>query len=322
MVFGLIEAGRFPSDGKIRISIASKTLEITKGVGALLVISTSTIVLTTILCFFAIFKFLAPTDVFRSRMRKFLAKFAEAWISINQALLSLYRNPKWDIEIPQNLDHEGCYLVSCNHQSWVDILVLQHCFNRRLPFFRFFIKSQLFWIPFLGIAWWALDMPFMRRHSKTSIARNPALKGRDLDNARKACEKFRDIPVSIMNFTEGTRFSIDKRDRKNVPYQNLLLPRIGGVGQALYALSDQLDALVDVTIVYPQIKTTGNPPTFWQLVSGRIPEIRVRAQLREIPDHLRGKNFRTDREFRADLEKWINRMWEEKDELINRLNES
>ena len=84
----------------------------------------------------------------------------------------------------------------------------------------------------------------------------------------------------------------------------------------------QINSMRWLTIVYPQITTTGNPPTFWQLVSGRIPEIRVRAQLREIPDHLRGKNFRTDREFRADLEKWINRMWEEKDELINRLNES
>ena len=304
------------------ISIFDKALEITKGVSTILVITLNTIVLTTVLCFFAIFKFLAPTESLRDRVRKFLAKLAETWISINQSVLSLSRKPKWDIRIPEDLDYRGCYLVSSNHQSWVDVLVLQQAFNRRLPFFRFFIKSQLFWVPFLGIAWWALDMPFMRRDSKAKLAKNPSLKGRDLENARKACEKFRNIPVSIMNFTEGTRFSVEKRDKKNVPYKNLLLPRIGGIGQALYALSDELDAFMDVTIVYPQMATTGQAPTFWQLVSGQIPEIIVRAEKREIPDQLLGRNFRTDRNFRRDLEAWITPMWKEKDELITRLKQS
>ena len=304
------------------ISIFDKALEITKGVSTILVITLNTIVLTTVLCFFAIFKFLAPTESLRDRVRKFLAKLAETWISINQSVLSLSRKPKWDIRIPEDLDYRGCYLVSSNHQSWVDVLVLQQAFNRHLPFFRFFIKSQLFWVPFLGIAWWALDMPFMRRDSKAKLAKNPSLKGRDLENARKACEKFRNIPVSIMNFTEGTRFSVEKRDKKNVPYKNLLLPRIGGIGQALYALSDELDAFMDVTIVYPQMATTGQAPTFWQLVSGQIPEIIVRAEKREIPDQLLGRNFRTDRNFRRDLEAWITPMWKEKDELITRLKQS
>jgi 1-acyl-sn-glycerol-3-phosphate acyltransferase len=287
----------------------------------LLVISLSTIVLTTILCFFAIFKLLAPTERSRSFMRKHLARLAETWISINQGLFSLYRNPRWDIGLPDGLDANGCYLVSCNHQSWVDILVLQQCLNRRIPLMRFFIKSQLFWVPFLGVAWWALDMPFMRRDSKAKLAKNPSLKGRDLDNARRACEKFKDIPVSIMNFTEGTRFSTEKRDRNRVPYRNLLIPRIGGIGQVLYALGDQLDALVDVTIVYPQVRSTGNAPTFWQLVSGQVPEIRVRVALRDIPDNLRGRNFRSDRDFRRELETWVSAQWAEKDRLIDELYE-
>lgn len=289
---------------------------------ALLAIATNTILLTSVLFISAVGKFLAPTESSRNRVRHFLAGLAEHWISINNAIFSLYKNTRWDIEIPGNLDHEGCYLVSCNHQSWVDVLVMQRAFNRRLPFFRFFIKSQMFWLPFLGVAWWSLDMPFMRRHSREKIARQPELKGRDLENARKACEKFKTIPVAMTNFPEGTRFSAEKRDRKKSPYRNLLQPRIGGLGQVLYALAEELDALIDVTIVYPQTRTTGQAPTFWQLLTGDIPEIIVRAESRTIPPELLGRNFRTDQEFRAELEAWVSQIWREKDELISKILDS
>jgi len=282
-----------------------------------LLITINTIVLTTLLCTLAIGKFLAPTESLRNRMRKILAGLAEFWISINNAILSLYQNPRWDIQIPQDLNRKGCYLVSSNHQSWVDVLVLQRSFNRHLPFFRFFIKSQLFWVPFLGIAWWALDMPFMRRHSGDKLARLPTLKGRDLENARKACEKFRTIPVAMTNFPEGTRFSPEKREQKKSPYNNLLQPRIGGLGQVFYALADELDALIDVTIIYPQTTTTGQSPTFWQLLTGDIPEIIVSAKRKVIPQQLLGRNFRTDREFRRELEAWVSQLWREKDDLIS-----
>lgn len=286
----------------------------------MIAITLNTVVLTTLLCTLAIGKFLAPTESFRNWMRKILAGLAETWISINNALLSLSSKPRWNIEIPDGLDKKGCYLVSSNHQSWVDVLVLQRTFNRHLPFFRFFIKSQMFWVPFLGIAWWALDMPFMKRHSRETVARQPSLKGRDLENARIACEKFRTIPVAMTNFPEGTRFSIAKRDGKKSPYENLLQPRIGGLGQVLYALADELVAFIDVTIIYPQMKTTGKAPTFWQLLRGDIPEIIVRAEKRDIPAELLGRNFRTDRNFRRDLEEWVSEIWREKDELITEIN--
>lgn len=273
--------------------------------------------LTTLLCILAIGKFLAPTEASRNWMRHILAGLAQMWISINNAVLSWYQHPQWDIEIPEDLDNKGCYLVSSNHQSWVDVMVLQRCFNRRLPFFRFFIKSQLFWVPFLGIAWWALDMPFMKRHSREQLALKPGLKGRDLENARNACEKFRTIPVAMTNFPEGTRFTAAKRDKRNSPYQNLLQPRIGGLGQVLFALANQLDALIDVTIIYPQTTTTNLSPTFWQFLTGGITEIIVRAKRVEIPKELLGRNFRTDRDFRRELEAWVDQLWRDKDKLIS-----
>lgn len=295
--------------------------QVAKGVGALLVITTSTIVLTVALCLLSITRFLVPAGAARNWVRRFLAGMAETWISINNMLFSILRLTQWDIEIPEGLNREGCYLVNSNHQTWVDVVVLQRSFSRRLPFFRFFVKSSLIWVPFLGIAWWALDMPFMRRVSKQQMKRRPGLKGKDLDSARIACEKFRDIPVSMMNFPEGTRFSIEKRDRGKSPYRNLLIPRIGGTGQVLYALGSQLEALIDVTIVYSREGGDGTAPTFWHLVSGQIPRIVVRAQQREIPQHLLGRNFRTDREFRRELESWANQLWLEKDVLITELKQ-
>ncbi len=287
-----------------------------KGVGALLILCTSTVVLTVALCILALGKFLAPTEAARGSVRRVLAGIAETWVAINNAALSRYAGTQWDIEIPDGLDRKGCYLVNCNHQSWVDIPVLQLCFNRRLPLLRFFLKSELIWVPFLGIAWWALDFPFMKRLSKEQLARRPDLKGKDLENARKACEKFQGIPVAMMNFPEGTRFSPGKRDAGNSPYENLLVPRIGGMGQVLYALSDELDALIDVTIAYPARGGTGPAPNLWQLVSGQVPRIVVRAKRHDIPAHLRGRNFRADLDSRRALETWINQLWAEKDALV------
>jgi 1-acyl-sn-glycerol-3-phosphate acyltransferase len=285
----------------------------------MLAIAINTIVLCLTLCILAIPKWLAPTESVRDFFRRELAKIAELWISINNFVLSMYRNTAWDLEIPTDLDRKGCYLVSCNHRSWVDILVLQRCFNRRLPLLRFFLKRELIRVPFLGMAWWALDFPFMRRDSKAELARRPGLKGRDLENARKACEKFRNIPVAMMNFPEGTRFSVSKRDKGRSPFQNLLLPRIGGMGQVLYALGDQLEALIDVTIVYPQDDPAARAPTFWDLLTGHVPRIVARAERREIPRSLLGRDFRADPQFRRDLEVWMMQLWTEKDALIDQL---
>jgi len=112
---------------------------------------------------------------------------------------------------------------------------------------------------------------------------------------------------------------VSKRDRSNSPFRNLLLPRIGGMGQVLYALSDKLDALIDVTIIYPQQDPAAPAPTFWDLLTGRVPRIVARAARREIPRNLLGRDFRADPQFRKDLESWMMRMWTEKDAVIDQL---
>lgn len=298
------------------ISTLRRLAQTARATVALLLISLNTIVLCLVLFVLALGKWLAPTPGIRDRFRRILAAIAETWISINNAILSSYGGTTWDLELPAHLDREGCYLVLSNHRSWVDILVLQRCFNRRLPLLRFFLKQSLIRVPFLGVAWWALDFPFMRRYSRQELERRPELKGRDLENARLACEKLRGVPVAMMNFPEGTRFSEAKRERFGSRYRNLLEPRMGGIGQVLYALGDSLQALVDVTIVYPD---SAAAPSFWDLLAGRVPRITVRALERELPSHLRGRDFRADEAFRAELERHVTDLWLGKDDLIDRL---
>lgn len=219
---------------------------------------------------------------------------------------------KWHVQLPDDLNRQGCYLVFCNHQSWVDILVLQHCLNRRAPFMRFLLKQQLIWVPFLGFCWWALDMAFLRRYSRAELIRNPELRGKDLENAARACEKLKHIPVSMMSFPEGTRFTTAKHQQQNSPFKHLLKPRYGGIGQILYSFDDALDHLIDVTIIYPD-----GPPNLWQFVSGQVNGISVRVRLLAIGEAVRGKNFREDAEAKNALNLWLNDLWVEKEQYIN-----
>lgn len=245
---------------------------------------------------------------------RWLIGLAQSWIAVNSRSLALFTDTVVQVVgLPQS-SLCGHFLVLCNHQSWVDIPVLQSLFNRRLPLLRFFLKRQLIWVPLLGLAWWALDFPFMRRHSKAELAKKPGLAGRDLAATRQACEKFKHIPVSIMNFVEGTRFTQAKHDHQASPYRHLLKPRGGGTALVLDVMGEQIDTIVDVTLVYPRGK-----PGFLQYLGNKVPEIRVHIRLLPVPTALRGGNYQQDAHYRQQFQVWLNQLWQEKDERIGQL---
>ena len=276
-------------------------------------VTISTIVLTLLIFVLSIFKWIAPRGRARNAMTQWLSSLGELWVSVNKNLMWFYRGMEWDIHLPEGISRQGRYLIFCNHQSGVDILALQHCLNRRAPFGRYLLKQQLIWVPVLGVAWWALDMAFLRRYSRQQLLRNPALRGKDLENAARACEKLKHIPVSMVTFPEGTRFTKAKREQQNSPFKHLLKPRYGGVGQVLYSFDDALDSLIDVTIIYPH-----GAPSVWDFVSGQVRKISVHIQLRPIDKELRGSNFREDSAAKAHLKNWLTGIWEEKERLIAR----
>ncbi|OOG50145.1 acyltransferase [Rhodanobacter sp. C01] len=256
-----------------------------------------------------------PIRTIRLACSHALVAIAESWIAVNSRMFEWFTRTSWQLDGLNDLHHDGNYLVLCNHQSWVDIPVLQKIFNRRIPFLRFFLKSQLIWVPLLGPAWWALDFPFMKRYSKETLAAHPELQGKDMEATRRACEKFRHMPVSVMNFAEGTRFTPVKHDAQSSPYRYLLRPKAGGLAFVLDAMGDALHAILDVTIVYPN-----GPCAMMDLIAGRIRDIRVHVRELPIDGELRG-DYESDAAFRARFQTWVNALWGEKDRQIGSMLE-
>ncbi len=259
----------------------------------------------------AFLKLIIPLKFWRRICDVVLNWLAGNWIAVNNLNLQLVGGTRWDVRGIKDLKMDAWYLVVANHQSWVDILVLQKIFHRKIPFLKFFLKKELIWVPVLGLAWWALDFPFMKRYSAAFLKRNPHLRGKDIEITKKACRKFETIPVSIMNFMEGTRFTRAKHTRQGSLYRNLLRPKSGGIAFVLAAMGNQLSGIVDATIVYPQ-----GAGSFWDLICGRIPDIRVQVNLIPITDEIRGDYF-NDRAFKRSFQNWINTRWLEKDKQID-----
>ncbi len=279
-----------------------------------LLIALSTIVHVVPLMAVALTKAMLPSDRLRRASNPLLTGIAESWIGFNGWMVDRFTHAQVRVEMDATLDVHGHYLMLANHQSWVDIIAMQKVFNRRIPLMRFFLKRQLFWVPLLGVAWWALDFPFMGRYTKKQIARRPELAGRDIEATRRACEKFRSIPVSIVNFVEGTRFTPEKHARQGSDYRHLLRPKSGGVAFVLDAMGQGLHAILDVTIAYP-----GGRPTLADLLAGRVREIRMHVRQRPIPAELLGGDYQNDRAFRVRFQQWMNGLWHEKDAQVERL---
>jgi len=262
----------------------------------------------------AIIKILLPIPGLRKIFDTVLTKIAEGWVTGNSTWMALTQKTEWDVQGVGELNYRGWYLVNANHQSWVDILVLQHVFNRKIPLLKFFLKQELIRVPIMGLCWWALDFPFMKRYSKEYLEKHPEMKGKDLETTRKACEKFSLIPTSVMNFLEGTRFTRKKHERQASPYKNLLKPKAGGIAFALNAMGDKFQSLLNVTIVYPE-----GIPTFWDFLCGRVKKVVVRVKEEPIPEEFTEKDYNNDDTFRYEFQQWTHQLWLEKDQLITDL---
>ena len=240
-----------------------------------------------------------------------------SWLGVNNWLIdNVLPHLKWDITVDEDLDlsMQGRYLMTCNHQSWVDTTVNQYFGLTRMPLTRFFTKWELIFIPFVGQAFKILGFPMMKRHTKEEIAKNPELKTRDMEEARKACEQLLSQPFTLLNYLEGTRFTPEKHKQQNSPYQNLLKPKAGGLALALNILGDQIVALVDMTIVYPD-----GAPGYGEFWLGEVGRIAVNLRKIDIPDWVLGGNYEDDEEYRARFQAWVDQLWTEKDQLISQM---
>jgi len=264
-----------------------------------------------ILLVFALVKLILPFQAVRLALDPLLVGIAENWIACNSAWMALTQRTQWDVQGVDGLDPQSWYLVNSNHQCAADIFVMQNLFNRRIPLLKFFIKQQLIWMPIMGLAWWALDFPFMRRHSEAYLKKRPEMRAKDQESTRRACAKFALIPTSVTNFMEGTRFTPAKHARQQSPYRHLLKPKAGGVALALNAMGGKFQSILDVTIVYPD-----GIPGFWAFLCGRMRHVIVRVRSIPIPPHLLNGDYGNDPAFREAFSTWAQQLWKDKDAQI------
>ncbi|MDO8419278.1 MAG: acyltransferase, partial [Rubrivivax sp.] len=274
-----------------------------RGVIALLLLVPNTLFWCTLLFALALVKLVLHVRAVRVRIDPLLNAVATLWIACNSGWMRLTQPTVWDVEGVDGLPYAGWYLVNCNHQTWADIFVLQHVLNRRIPMLKFFLKQQLIYVPVIGLAWWALDFPFMKRHSAAQLARHPELRQQDRLTTMRACEKFALVPTCVMNFAEGTRFTRAKHQAQGSPHRHLLKPKAGALALALNAMGDKFHSLIDVTIVYP-----AGAPTFWQFLCGNTPRIIVRVRALPIPPAFCAGDYAEDAAFRDTFQRWLSQL--------------
>jgi len=260
----------------------------------------------------ALVKVALPVNTIRQPLNIVLNSICTLWAAGNGLILKITNDIKWDIEGDDDLSMKDWYLVLSNHQSWADIIVLQFVLNNRIPYFRFFLKQELIWLPIFNFIFIALDYPYMKRYSKEFLKNNPQLKGKDLETTKKSCERFKEVPVSVMNFVEGTRFSLKKHEKQKSPYKYLLNPRAGGIAFVLGAMGEYLTSILDVAISYSP-KAMG----IWDLLCGRIKEVQVTIKKIPLSNDIIG-NYFEDEDFKGRFQIWVNQLWLNKDQALDK----
>ncbi|GAW96591.1 MULTISPECIES: acyltransferase [Colwellia] len=264
---------------------------------------------------FSMFKALIPLRFSKQFFSYLLDMMASNWVATNSVIQKVFTKTTIVITGLEELKIKDWYLVLANHQSWVDIVVLQRALHGHIPFLKFFLKRELIYVPLLGLAWWALDFPFLKRYSQAFLKKNPHLRGKDLATTRKACAKFKHKPVSVMNFIEGTRFTENKHDKQGSPFKYLLKPKSGGISFVLDAMGEHLTKIVDVTIYYPD-----GIPNFSDFVCGEVERVHIEVHVLDIRSALGHIDF-SDRNDKIAFQKWLTQFWHEKDARLEKISQ-
>ncbi|WP_172589003.1 acyltransferase [Shewanella xiamenensis] len=265
----------------------------------------------TLVCLGGLVKMLMPAQGARNAVTGLMNRFMWAWASCNGGILYLIAKIEWDVQGLEGLDKNGWYLLISNHLSGFDIAAQTYLLRNHIPMLKFFLKKELIYVPIMGLGCWALDMPFMDRTSPAKLKKNPKLKGKDLATTRRACEKFKNMPTSIINYVEGSRFTEDKRQRQDSPYRHLLRPKAGGIAFTLSAMGEQFTNLLDVTVVYPDAPDD----VLFGVMNGKVRKIIVRVRALPVPQ-VDATRYFSESEYRVEFQRWLNQVWAEKDDQI------
>ena len=222
-------------------------------------------------------------------------------VKVNDFWFRVVLGYRWRYAL-SDLDPADTYLVIANHQSWADSFIIQSAIVRHGPVLKVLVKEELMRIPILALIFWAYDFPRLQRRARRTDD-EPARRRQDAERIRDASAQLLDSPGAMLVYPEGTRFTPEKHEAGGASYRHLLGPRPGGFATMVDALRDGGDAIIDLSICYPETAR------FWRFLSGAVAEPELTA------DRIRFS------EVDADPAVWLARRWQLKDAWLgNRLS--
>jgi len=255
-----------------------------------------------------------PLKAFKVFLAKISNKIGDLTVYGLKLIMLLMHGNNIQVISDETYDMNKWYMAMSNHQSWADIFVLLTVANKKIPLLKFFMKKELWWIPFVFLANKTLNMPFVNRHSKKAIEKDPSLRTKDYENTLKSCKRFLRAPSTIFSYAEGTRLTPEKHKVQKSKYKNLLQPKIGGMATALSAMP-KIDTLIDFSVVYKSKKRGA-----WSFLNGEMKDVKVFIKSHKIPENLKNRNYGSDDLYREEFKMWIEEIWDEKDKKIDELN--
>lgn len=200
---------------------------------------------------------------------------------------------------------ENIILIS-NHQSMADVPCL---FSpgyklKRLGDMKWFAKSSLKHVPGIGWGMRFIGCLFVERNWQK--------------DKNKVTKTFKNLiedkqPFWLVIFAEGTRYKPHKTTKASKriekmgfkPLKNVMYPATRGFTTAVDALRDNLDAVYDITIHYPN-----GIPTLWHYMQGQVKNINIDIRRHPIDSLPKERN---------DLSKWLVEQFIKKDQLIEEM---
>jgi len=256
-------------------------------------------------------KFALPFKAFHQLLYYPMHTIYRFWALNNYLIMTACNNIKWTIKGDENLNKESWYLLIANHRSWLDIFVLSNFTRTRIPEPKYFLKESLKKVPFIGMGCWALDMPFMKRYSKSFLKKNPHLIGTDIETTKRSCHKFKHKPTTIINFVEGTRFTKEKHQRQQSKFKHLLTPKAGGIAFTLSTMGEQFDKILNISLIYPQ----NNGHIMKDMLKGKLKEIIVDIEQIDNIEALQG-DYINDKNYKKEFHRWLTQLWQKNDTKI------
>jgi 1-acyl-sn-glycerol-3-phosphate acyltransferase len=132
-----------------------------RAIVAILIITVNLVILPVLVIILAFFQKIMPVTSLKNILYRTSHQLVpDIWVAINSFAMKVASSAPWEIIRKGELHRDGCYFLMCNHQSWLDILVLQRVFLGKIPMLKFFMKQNLLWsLPIGGLACYMLDFP-------------------------------------------------------------------------------------------------------------------------------------------------------------------